>query len=223
MLVLFDIDGTLLHGAPEGHAHAMADAMRTVWGVPVVLDDVWATQPAGRTDREIARLVLRGHSVADVAIDACMREWIDLACRVHAQMANAHPPPVAAPDAQAVLASLKGQGVEMALVTGNLEKIGRAKVAAAGLGAWFATGEGGFGSDAELRADLVKLARERASGRYPDDQVVVIGDTPRDIAAARADGVRVIAVTTGAHDAGALAGADAVAPHLTGALEFLDR
>lgn len=223
MLVLFDIDGTLLHGAPEGHAHAMADAMRTVWGVPVVLDDVWATQPAGRTDREIARLVLRGHSVADVAIDACMREWIDLACRVHAHLANAHPPPVAAPDAQAVLASLKGQGVEMALVTGNLEKIGRAKVAAAGLGAWFATGEGGFGSDAELRADLVKLARERASGRYPDDQVVVIGDTPRDIAAARADGVRVIAVTTGAHDAGALAGADAVAPHLTGALEFLDR
>ena len=80
MLVLFDIDGTLLHGAPEGHAHAMADAMRTVWGVPVVLDDVWATQPAGRTDREIARLVLRGHSVADVAIDACMREWIDLGC-----------------------------------------------------------------------------------------------------------------------------------------------
>ena len=223
MLVLFDIDGTLLHGAPEGHAHAMADAMRTVWGVPVVLDDVWATQPAGRTDREIARLVLRGHSVADVAIDACMREWIDLACRVHAHLANAHPPPVAAPDAHAVLASLKEQGVEMALVTGNLEKIGRAKVAAAGLGAWFATGEGGFGSDAELRADLVKLARERASGRYPDDQVVVIGDTPRDIVAARADGVRVIAVTTGAHDAGALAGAAAVAPHLTGALEFLDR
>jgi phosphoglycolate phosphatase-like HAD superfamily hydrolase len=74
-----------------------------------------------------------------------------------------------------------------------------------------------------LRADLVRLARERASGRYPDDQVVVIGDTPRDIAAARADGVRVIAVTTGAHDAGALAGADAVVPHLTGALEILDR
>ncbi len=221
--MLFDIDGTLLHGAPEGHAHAMADAMRTVWGVPVVPDDVWATQPAGRTDREIARLVLRGHSVTDVAIDACMREWIDLACRMHAQMANAHPPPAAAPDAEAVLASLKGQGVEMALVTGNLEKIGRAKVAAAGLGAWFAAGEGGFGSDAELRADLVERARERASERYPDDHVVVIGDTPRDIAAARAAGVRVIAVTTGAHDAGALAGADAVVPHLTGASEILDR
>ncbi|MDA2953800.1 MAG: HAD hydrolase-like protein [Actinomycetota bacterium] len=51
----------------------------------------------------------------------------------------------------------------------------------------------------------------------------MIGDTPRDIAAARADGVRVIAVTTGAHDAKALAGADAVVPELTGALEILDR
>ncbi|MFZ4755197.1 MAG: HAD family hydrolase [Miltoncostaeaceae bacterium] len=223
MLVLFDIDGTLLHGSPEGHTHAMADAMCTVWGVPVVPDDVWATQPAGRTDREIARLVLRGHSVADVAIDAAMREWIHLACRVHAQMANGHPPPVAAPDAQAVLVSLEGNGVEMALVTGNLEGIGRAKVAAAGLGTWFAPGEGGFGSDAEVRADLVRLARERARGRCSDDQVVVIGDTPRDIAAARAAGVHVIAVTTGAHDAGALAGADAVVPDLTGALEILDR
>jgi hypothetical protein len=38
----------------------MTDAMRAVWGVPVTPDDVWATHPAGRTDREIARLVLRG-------------------------------------------------------------------------------------------------------------------------------------------------------------------
>jgi phosphoglycolate phosphatase-like HAD superfamily hydrolase len=112
-------------------------------------------------------------------------------------------------------------GAELALVTGNLEAIGRAKVAAAGLGHPFAPGGGGFGSDSEVRADLVRLARDRAQGRYADDQVVVVGDTPRDIAAARAAGVRVIAVTTGAHDAAALADADGVAPDLTGVLTVL--
>ncbi len=221
VLVLFDIDGTLVHGLPEGHTRAMTDAMRAVWGVSVTPDDVWATHPAGRTDREIARLVLRGHGVADAHIDAGNAEWMDLACRMHAEVAHLHAPPAAAPDADAVTAALAGMGAELALVTGNLEAIGRAKVGAAGLGHQFAPGGGGFGSDSELRADLVRLARDRAQGRYADDQVVVVGDTPRDIAAARAAGVRVIAVTTGAHDAAALADADGVAPDLTGVLTVL--
>jgi phosphoglycolate phosphatase-like HAD superfamily hydrolase len=221
VLVLFDIDGTLVHGLPEGHTRAMTDAMRVVWDVPVTPDDVWATHPAGRTDREIARLVLRGHGVTDADIDAGNAEWMDLACRMHAEVAHLHAPPAAAPDAGAVTAALAGMGAELALVTGNLEAIGRAKVAAAGLGHPFAPGGGGFGSDSEVRADLVRLARDRAQGRYADDQVVVVGDTPRDIAAARAAGVRVIAVTTGVHDAAALADADGVAPDLTGVLTAL--
>jgi hypothetical protein len=90
VLVLFDIDGTLVHGLPEGHTRAMTDAMRAVWGVPVTPDDVWATHPAGRTDREIARLVLRGHGVADAHIDAGNAEWMDLACRMHAEVAHLH-------------------------------------------------------------------------------------------------------------------------------------
>jgi phosphoglycolate phosphatase-like HAD superfamily hydrolase len=93
-------------------------------------------------------------------------------------------------------------------------------VAAAGLGHRFGAG-GGFGCDSEERADLVRIARERAGRAYADDDVVVVGDTPRDIRAARLAGVRVVAVTTGAHAAPDLAGADAVAPHLTGALAVL--
>ncbi len=89
------------------------------------------------------------------------------------------------------------------------------------LGHHFAPGGGGFGSDSELRADLVRLARERASDSHADHEVVVVGDTPRDIAAARGAGVRVIAVTTGAHGAVALADADAVVPDLAGALAVL--
>ena len=221
MLVLFDIDGTLVHGLPEGHTRAMTDAMRAVWDVPVTPDDVWGIHPAGRTDREIARLVLRTHGVPDGAIDAGNAEWMDLACRLHAEVAHLHAPPVAAPDAAVVTAALTDAGAELALVTGNLEAIGRAKVTAAGLGDRFAAGGGGFGSDSEVRADLVRLARQRAARPYPDGEVVVVGDTPRDVTAARGAGVRVIAVTTGAHDARALADADAVAADLTGVLALL--
>ena len=220
MLVLFDIDGTLLHGRPEGHTRAMVDAMALVWPVPVVPDDVWAIDPPGRTDREIARLVLRGHGVPDAEIDGGMADWMAWAARLHDEVAHAHPAPVAAPDALEVTAALRAGGAEIALLTGNLEPIGRAKVAAAGLGDRFGDG-GGFGSDAERRADLVAIARSRATGRHSDGDVVIVGDTPRDIAAARVAGVRVVAVTTGAFDAAQLAGADAVADGLAAALPLI--
>lgn len=220
MLVLFDIDGTLLHGRPEAHTHAMVAAMARVWGVPAVPDDVWGINPAGRTDREIARLVLRGHGVSDSEIDGGTIEWMDLAAVLHEAEAPLHPAPVAAPDADSVIARLAGEGAEVALLTGNLQPIGRAKVAAAGLGHRFGPG-GGFGSDAEVRADLVHVARRRAARAYADTDVVLVGDTPRDVLAARASGVRVVAVTTGAFGADALADADAVAVDLAGAMDVL--
>jgi phosphoglycolate phosphatase-like HAD superfamily hydrolase len=99
----------------------------------------------------------------------------------------------------------------LSLVTGNLEAVARRKLAAAGVGGWFAAGQGGFGSDAEDRAALPAIARARASDPpWPRERTVVIGDTPRDIACARADGVRVAAIATGPFDAAALADADAV-------------
>lgn len=150
----------------------------------------------------------------------CAARAIHSAVQLHDDLHHAHPAPVAAPDADAVAGALLDAGAEVALLTGNLEQIGRTKVAAAGLGHRFGPG-GGFGSDAEVRADLVGIARGRAARAHDDHDVVVVGDTPRDIAAARAAGVRVVAVTTGAHDARALAGADHVVPGLTAALAVL--
>ncbi len=220
LLVLFDIDGTLLHGRPDGHTRALVDAMHDVWGVATTVDDVWAIGPAGRTDREIARRVLRGHGVDDARIDRLTPEWIAHAAALHERLAAGYRRPVAAPDAGDVTGRLCDAGIEIALVTGNLQAIGRSKVAAAGLGHRFGDG-GGFGCDSEVRADLVRIARGRAARPYADDEVVVVGDTPRDVIAARDAGVRVVAVTTGAHSAGDLAGADAVVSDLTGALGIL--
>jgi phosphoglycolate phosphatase-like HAD superfamily hydrolase len=101
-------------------------------------------------------------------------------------------------------------------VTGNYEPIARLKLARAGLGHHFDAGQGGFGSDAEERGLLPAIARRRAAAAdgtpHPREQTIVIGDTPRDIACARADGLRVVAVASGPYPVGALADADAVAP-----------
>ena len=103
--------------------------------------------------------------------------------------------------------------VQLALVTGNLERIAHHKLARAGIGGYFAAGQGGYGSDDEDRAALPQIARERAGRRgepHPREDTIVIGDTPLDIACARADGVRVIGVTTGQYGRDDLADADEV-------------
>ena len=97
-------------------------------------------------------------------------------------------------------------------MTGNLEAVARLKLARAGNGHRFPAGQGGFGSDHASRAELPPIARSRMSDPpWPRERTVVIGDTPRDIACARADRVRVAAVATGPFAVEALAEADAVA------------
>jgi phosphoglycolate phosphatase len=122
-------------------------------------------------------------------------------------------------DALAALAAAP-EVYRLALVTGNLEPVARRKLASAGIGHFFAPGQGGFGSDAEDRSELPAVARGRAGG-WPRERTVVIGDTPRDIACARADRVRVVAVATGPFSAEALADADAVVDGARAALPVL--
>jgi phosphoglycolate phosphatase len=172
-------------------------------GVPV--------EAAGRTDAAIARDLLRAAGVADAAIDARAE---DVAAAAVAAYEELCPPDLSAHVAPGVGDALGALSAEpatyrLALLTGNLEPIARHKIARAGIGHHFVAGQGGFGSDAEDRAALPAVARARAGG-WPRERTVVIGDTPRDIACARADRVRVIAVATGPFAAEALADADAV-------------
>jgi phosphoglycolate phosphatase-like HAD superfamily hydrolase len=174
---------------------------------------------AGRTDAAIARDLLRGAGVPDARIDA-------RAAEVAAAVAEAYAPPdlshTVAPGIADTLAALAAdpETYRLALLTGNLEPIAHRKLAAAGIGHYFPRGQGGFGSDAEERGRLPAIARARAGG-WARERTVVIGDTPRDIACARVDRVRVIAVATGQYTAEALAGADAVVDEARAALPVL--
>jgi phosphoglycolate phosphatase-like HAD superfamily hydrolase len=160
--------------------------------------------PAGRTDGEIARLILLDRGVSARRIDELSGEVRDACCRIYAQTCPADLSSHVVPGIPDVLAWLGGRsGVTLGLLTGNYEPIGRLKLRLAGIGKWFASAPGAFGSDSEDRAALPAIARRRA-GHVPREQTVVIGDTPRDIACARA-------VTSGQYGADELSGADAVA------------
>jgi phosphoglycolate phosphatase-like HAD superfamily hydrolase len=185
--------------------------------------DGLGVEAAGRTDAAIARDLLRAAGVEEAAIDAA---WPDVAAAAAAAYDELCPADLSALVAPGVPAALDALAADPAvyrqtLVTGNLEPIARRKLASAGIGRHFAAGQGGYGSDAEDRSALPGVARARAGG-WPRERTVVIGDTPRDIACARADGVRVIAIATGPFPPEALADADAVVDAATAVLPVLD-
>jgi len=221
LLLLWDIDGTLLQRASPEHAEAMRTALERVHG-SLVLDGA-QVEAAGRTDGAIARdlLIAAGH--ASEAIDARADDVIAACCELYDELCPADLSARLAPGVAEALTSLGGRpdDFRFSLVTGNFERIARLKLARAGIGDWFSEGQGGFGSDAEDRALLPPIARARAGG-WPRERTVVIGDTPRDIACARADGLRVVAVATGPFGVEALADADAVADSAAAVVAVLE-
>lgn len=214
MLLLFDIDGTLLSGPTSEHSMALRTALRDVHGLSETQAHI-PVEEAGRTDGQIVRTILTTAGVDTSTIDGRTTDVQTAACRHYEALCPPDLSDRVIPGISELLISLSARaGIQFSLVTGNFEPIARLKLDRAGLGSWFATGQGGFGSDAEDRGRLPAIARRRAGGDsapFPRDQTIVIGDTPRDIACARADGVRCIAVTSGSYLADELAAADAVA------------
>jgi phosphoglycolate phosphatase-like HAD superfamily hydrolase len=217
MLLLFDIDGTLMRGASGAHATALCRALKNVHNVDV--DGIrLAGSAAGRTDGEIARLYLLEAGISAERIDARAADVQEECCRLYAGLCPVDLSSMVVRGMPELLTSLSAQdGVQLSLVTGNFEPVARMKLKAGGIGRWFARDQGGFGSDSEDRTMLPPIARRRAgeaagmATSWPRERTLVIGDTPRDIACARADDLRCVAVTTGPHGREELAGADFVA------------
>jgi phosphoglycolate phosphatase-like HAD superfamily hydrolase len=217
VLLLFDIDGTLLLRAADAHRDAIYEGLRVVHGVTE--PERRGMEVAGRTDADIARTLLVHAGVSADQIDARADDVRIAACAAYGKLCPADLSACVAPGMPALLERLAArEDTLLALVTGNYEPIARLKLRRAGIGRFFATGQGGFGSDHEDRAMLPAIARRRAAGDddadaepWPRARTAVIGDTPRDIACARADGVRVAAIATGPFEPDELRAADAVA------------
>jgi phosphoglycolate phosphatase len=193
-LVLFDIDGTLIRRAGPHHREALVEAIRrtahvetTTEGVPV----------AGMLDRDILKSMMLTAGMSRAAIQRVMPEVIARAQSIYVRRVPDISRKVC-PGVRSLLRRLTARGAVIGLVTGNLSRIGWRKMERAGLKSYFR-----FGAFAELahdRAGLVRIAirrarRERWIGR--ESAITLIGDHPNDVLAARANGIRAVAVGTG--------------------------
>ena len=230
-LVLFDIDGTLLLTAGAGR-RAITQAL-----TEFLANDLRATHDArrttpdhglhtvrfdGKTDPQIVSELLA--SAGDPApqepsrIDAVCRRYTEL---LEAELSRVPSGVTVMPGVVPLLDALSGvTDAVLGLLTGNVARGAELKLAAAGLDpARFMVGA--FGSDSAHRPDLPPIAARRAEGlmgRVPRGaDVVIIGDTPADVACGAGVGARAVAVATGAYSVHELAACEphAVFPDLT--------
>lgn len=214
-LLLLDLDGTLLLDDGYAGGHAMERAAEDVFGVILEERAVARSEPWGKTDRRIIRDVLRGAGLDDARIDGGMDDWMAAAGEAFEAEADRAAAWWRVRDrAVPVLRSLRDSGHVVAVLSGNLEPIARSKLRRMGLEALVEPRQGAYGSEHEVRAELVALARRRAGSRrepWPPERTVIVGDTPGHIAAATADGCRAVVFASERFDRRALAGATVIA------------
>jgi phosphoglycolate phosphatase len=215
LLVLFDVDGTLFLTPDDLYGEALVDAVRDVYRHELTREVLARSDNAGETARAGLRNLLHAEGLADDVIDAGLERWTKRLTERYLELLSA------ADTAHWKIASGAVETLErlqqehrLALLTGNPERMARARMERLGLARFFPPGQGAFGSDGEHRADLVAIARDRAGG-WPAARTVLVGDTPKDVAGAHEAGVKAIGVTLGRFDAHELAGADAVIDSLT--------
>jgi phosphoglycolate phosphatase-like HAD superfamily hydrolase len=189
---LFDIDGTLLRDPDRIHFDAFAYSVKRVTGLELSLAGV---SIHGSTDTAILRDAWQQAGIPAEALEQQLSAILDaMGCNVAERRNEMRL--VRMPGVEDVLHHLAARGALLGVATGNLEMIGWIKVEQAGLREWFHFG--GFSDHFPSRPDLIGNAALKAreiAGSVAS--VCVVGDTPRDIAAARANNLPVIAVATG--------------------------
>lgn len=202
-LVLFDIDGTLVRRAGPHHRQALVEAVRRVIGVETTTDHI---PVQGMLDPDILTCMLRDAGARPGAVRRLMPELVERAESIYSRRCPRNLGRKVCPGARRLLTRLARRAVPLGLVTGNLRRIGWTKLERAGLKQFFRFGA--FAADARDRAGLVRLALAEARRRHwinGASRVWLIGDHPNDILAARAGGVRSVAVATGLSPAAELA------------------
>jgi phosphoglycolate phosphatase-like HAD superfamily hydrolase len=202
-LVLFDIDGTLLHCGGAGR-RAIEETIQRVYGRSDFMDGF---RFAGKTDCQILSELLQLAGLPEEEIEAGVRHLLELFPRQMEQIIGEHET-VLCPGIPDLVDALRAHpGVEVALLTGNVEAGAFIKLAAAGIRDRFSWGA--FGGEAVERSGLpaiaVDRAQERTGYRFTGKEIAILGDTPADILCGRSLDVRSIAVGTGPFDCQKLA------------------
>jgi phosphoglycolate phosphatase len=207
-LVLWDIDHTLVDYtgiSTDWYAAAFA----AMAGRPMSEQPVFH----GRTERAITTDLLLAHGIEPTE-SAVQAIWAGLIAQSELSRDRLPVEGKVLAGAQAALAKLASYGyVVQSLVTGNLPEIAEHKLEAFGLQVHLDLAIGGYGAMSAHRSDLVPAAVALAAAKhavtFAPESVVVVGDTPNDVAAALSHGMVSVAVATGAYTADELRDAGA--------------
>jgi phosphoglycolate phosphatase-like HAD superfamily hydrolase len=203
---LFDVDGTLIAtgGASDRAWHR---AFTELHGVDVKVPEYTGK---GVPDPTVGLQCFQGALRRDPTAEE-MERLIEVRQRYLAEEVESSPGYRVMPGVESLLGRLLAEGRLLGLITGNTRPAAEIKLARANLNRFFAFG--GFGSDAGDRAGVCRAALERAKavvgGGFDRGGSIAIGDTPRDIEAGHAAGIRVVGVATGEYAIEQLTGAGA--------------
>lgn len=193
-VVLFDVDGTLIDTGGAG-GRSWSYAFREAFGVD---GDIRRFSEVGMTDPVVARETFEGTMGREPTTDEVIRLMMRYVLRLPVEVQES-PGYRVMPGVHDLLERLVDADTLLGLVTGNIEGAAHIKISRARLGRFFLFG--GYGSDSSVRSDLTTAAIARAealSGHAIDPaEVIVVGDTPRDIEAAHGAGAIAVGVATG--------------------------
>jgi phosphoglycolate phosphatase len=195
-LILFDIDGTLTR--TQNGFIPFNEAIQNTFGI---CGDIRTVVPDGNTDPLIVKDIFVSSNVAIEIVDT---EWPRFSANLHDCYRNAVDRGTTTvyplPGAMELLKALSGvRKFQSSVVTGNFEATATVKLETAGLAPYLH--RGAYASDSQRRADLPHIAKtrwEEMNGRtLLPEQCIVIGDTPRDLEAARLNQMKCVLVGTG--------------------------
>jgi phosphoglycolate phosphatase len=195
-LLLFDIDGTLTR-SHNGHV-PFNQAILETFGVP---GDILSVIPDGNTDPMIVTEIFSKGNILIENIDDKWEQFSTNLRQCYSQAISSGSTTVGAlPGAAELLQTVAASGIfGSSVVSGNLEPMARVKLEAAGLYSYLC--RGAYGSDSPRRAELPAIAKRRCEATFgisiPLSECIVIGDTPRDLEAARHNQMKCILVATG--------------------------
>jgi len=191
---LFDIDGTLLRSRDRVHFDSVAGSVHRVTGFEITLAGVLLH---GSTDTAILREAYRQAGLPENVLEERYEAILEAMRNCVAERRH-ELDPVVMPGVNETLHYLAQKDALLGVASGNLEAIGWIKIEKAGLREWFRFG--GFSDHFPIRSELIGQAANKArelAGKGA--KICVVGDTPRDIEAARANFLSVIAVATGTY------------------------